>query len=397
MKRIAPALHLIAPLLLAVLPVAGAAGERGSALFELRLRHEQVDDAAFARDAEATTLRARLGLKLVPADGWEVLVEAEHTGHLFGERYNSSANGATGFPAVIDPDNTELNRAQVGWRGGQGISAVLGRQRILHGNHRFIGNVGWRQNEQTFDALDLGWQAAAAGRLRYAYLDRVQRINGAQHPQPALARWDLDSHLLGYTRTIGRGELDLLGLWYRNETLPGTSQRTLAAHYRLDGALAGALRWDLRLSAASQRPTGDGAAQNRADYHLIEAGLLGEGWRLGVSRERLGGDGRYGFQTPLATLHAFNGWADRFLTTPVDGLVDHALSGSRTLGAWTLGGSLRDFRADRGGRRYGRELDLSLGRAFGPQWNLLFKTARFEGRDTLADVDKLWVSLEYRL
>ena len=29
-----------------------------------------------------------------------------------------------------------------------------------------------------------------------------------------------------------------------------------------------------------------------------------------------------GFNTPLATLHAFNGWADRFLTTPVKGLAD---------------------------------------------------------------------------
>ena len=35
--------------------------------------------------------------------------------------------------------------------------------------------------------------------------------------------------------------------------------------------------------------------------------------------EELGSNaGLYGLQTPLATLHAFNGWADKFLVTPVD-------------------------------------------------------------------------------
>jgi hypothetical protein len=29
-----------------------------------------------------------------------------------------------------------------------------------------------------------------------------------------------------------------------------------------------------------------------------------------------------GFTTPLATLHKFQGWADKFLTTPVNGLAD---------------------------------------------------------------------------
>ncbi len=44
---------------------------------------------------------------------------------------------------------------------------------------------------------------------------------------------------------------------------------------------------------------------------------------LGVGYELLGSDdGVAAFQTPLATLHKFNGFADQFLVTPAGGLQD---------------------------------------------------------------------------
>ncbi|MEO5963712.1 MAG: hypothetical protein ABIO75_03660, partial [Thermomonas sp.] len=71
------ALCLRVPLLFCVvsLPLAAAAQSSTPAVtvdptWNLRLRHEQVDDAAFARDANADTLRLRAGLKLTFADGW---------------------------------------------------------------------------------------------------------------------------------------------------------------------------------------------------------------------------------------------------------------------------------------------------------------------------------------
>ena len=48
--------------------------------------------------------------------------------------------------------------------------------------------------------------------------------------------------------------------------------------------------------------------------------LACSGFALTAGYEELGSDGGVAaFQTPLATLHAFNGWADLFLTTPGDG------------------------------------------------------------------------------
>ena len=42
--------------------------------------------------------------------------------------------------------------------------------------------------------------------------------------------------------------------------------------------------------------------------------------------ESLEGNGARGFSTPLATLHAFQGWADVFLNTPADGVDDASLT-----------------------------------------------------------------------
>ena len=52
------------------------------------------------------------------------------------------------------------------------------------------------------------------------------------------------------------------------------------------------------------------------------------GFKLGY--EVLEGSGTAGesFQTPLATLHKFNGWADQFLLTPGTGLQDTYLQGT---------------------------------------------------------------------
>ncbi len=384
-------------LLATALPTAAQADERFTPSLDLRLRHERVDDDAFAREAEASTARARLGLRFQPTPAWSALVEIEHTGHLFGERFNSSANGRAQYPLVADPDNTELNQAFLRWAPREGSSATLGRQRLIWGNHRFIGNVGWRQNEQTFDALDLQHRVGARLNLRYSYLDRVQRVFGADHPVRTQARWDLDAHLLGASATLGPGTLEAYLHRIENRSLPLSSHRNLGLRYAAKGQWREGLGWLANLEYARQRPHADGSAGNRASYRLAEGGLVWRGHTFQFGQEILGGNGSYGFATPLATLHAFNGWADRFLVTPPNGLRDTSLGWKKGFGPWTANLVWHDFRADRGDARYGREWDASLGRDFGTRWNLLLKAARYDSRGFGADVAKLWVSLEYRL
>lgn len=374
---------------------APAAAADGGPSFQLRLRHESVDDQGFARRAESTTYRARLGYLFAFSPRWSAFAEAEHTGHLFGERYNSTANGATSFPVVADPDNTELDQAWLRFADGS-YQATVGRQRLNLGNQRFIGSVGWRQNEQTFDALDLQF-AAEGWQLHYAFLDRVQRIFGAEHPNPLQARWNLDSHVLEAGTTLGPGRLSALGLWYDNQSLPATSHRNLGLRYEGKSALAGGPPLSYALELAQQRPHADGSRSNRAHYAFAQLGVGLAAGEFSLGFERLGGDGTYAFQTPLATLHAFNGWADRFLTTPAAGLRDSFVGWKRGFGNLGAAITLHRFDADAGDARYGDEIDAVLNWKFRAGWNAQFKIARYRADDITQDVDKIWLGLEYAL
>lgn len=66
--------------------------------------------------------------------------------------FDSGAGARRDRPAVIDPAGVELNQLWLAWKGERG-GATLGRQRLQLDNQRWVGNSGWRQNEQTFDAL----------------------------------------------------------------------------------------------------------------------------------------------------------------------------------------------------------------------------------------------------
>lgn len=364
---------------------------------EARLRHERVDDDAFSRDAEALVARARLGYRMVFNPTWTALAEAELTGHFGPDRFNDTANGRIAYPTVVDPDNAELNQAWVMFSPNASAQATLGRQRLNFGNQRFIGSVGWRANEQTFDALHVQHVFGAGPTLRYAWLDRVQRIFGDEHPLQNQARWNLDAHVLDATAKLGPGTLTAYAHYFDIHTVPLASHRNLGLRYALAGGTADARNWQLTGEFAWQRPHADGAERNSAEYQLIEAGLGVHGHLFLLGVEQLGGDGRYGFQTPFATLHAFNGWADRFLTTPVDGLQDRYLGWKHTFGAWQAAAFVHDFRADRGSSDYGNEWDASLGWAFAPKWNALFKIADYASDGFGSDVRKLWLQVEFKL
>ncbi|GIX34280.1 MAG: hypothetical protein KatS3mg126_0059 [Lysobacteraceae bacterium] len=377
------------------LPLASQAQEPVTPSLQLRLRHEQVDDDAFARRAEATTLRARLGFLFTFSEAWDAFAEVEHTGHLLGKRFNSTANGQTGYPVVADPDNTELNQGWLRFK-GEGWSATAGRQRLNFGNQRHVGAVGWRQNEQTFDALGLQF-APAAWQIRYAYLDRVQRIFGEDHPNPVFRRWNLDSHVLEAGTGLAGGRLTLFGLWHENRTLPATSQRTVGVRYEASREWSAGTRLNYALELAQQRPWADAPGDGHANYVRAEAGVGVEAGQFSLGFEKLGGDGHYAFQTPLATLHAFNGWADRFLTTPADGLVDVWVGWKRGFGPLKASIDLHRFEADTGSAHYGDELDAALNWTFAPRWNSQLKYAHYDADRFGTDVDKLWLTLEYSL
>lgn len=387
-------------LVVALLPATALAGPpEGDVIVESRLRYETVDQDGFADQAEALTLRNRVGVELPKVGDFQFLVEGEVVTALVDD-YNDTVNGAVGFPVIADPATIELNRAQVTWTGLPDTDVVLGRQRIILGNARFVGNVGFRQNEQTFDAARVTTRAFKPVTLTYAWIGRVNRVFGRDSAQGS---WDSDSHLIHAEAKTPIGQLTGYGYLLDLEDAPFQSSATWGA--RLTGARPLADEWQLiyGLEYAAQTDYGSAPLSFDLDYVLAEVGLKRGPFAGALTVERLDGDGVRGFQTPLATLHAYQGWADVFLNTPAAGVRDLQASASWTIANPALVQSLKfvaayhDFDDADGSVSYGSEFDAAVSATLSPRWSAEIKAAVFDGdHPAFRDRSKLWLTLEFR-
>jgi hypothetical protein len=359
-----------------------------------RYRHERVDDSAFSTNAEADTLRLRLGYRWVSESGWLAYVESEHVRGLLDQQYNSTANGKTQYPVVADPNADEVNQAWVGYK-KDNWQAALGRQEVNLDNQRFFGTVGWRQNEQTFDALSANYQFGQDGpKLRYLHLDRVLRINGHDNPNPLLREWSLNGNLLNLSQSLPLGVVTAYAYLVENKDIATLSTRTFGARWNAD-ITRERLSYGLTAEWATQSDYANNPLSEHASYRLVEPRIAVNGITIKAGWEVLGGNGRYGFSTPYATLHAFNGWADKFLGTPVNGLDDRYLGVSGALGKSKWSAAWHDFHADRGNAHYGSEWDASIAYPLRKNLTGLLKLADYRGDEFGSDTRKLWLSLDY--
>jgi hypothetical protein len=367
----------------------------GDAIIDLRARYESVEQGGFASEAEALTNRLRAGFQTAPLKGTAFLAEGVIVDDLVDD-YNSTTNGNAQFPVVADPaDFTAINRLAVINKSLERTTLTFGRQRIIHDDQRFVGNVGWRQNEQTFDALRAQW-GGAKFKTDLAYASQVNRVFGPDSPQ---GKWEGDVMLSSFAYTLAVGTLSLFDYYLDIDGVASASTNTTGL--KLAGSKPlGKPTGTYALAVARQGETGLNPADIDADYSLIEGGLNFAKFGLGLGYELLGGDGTTAFQTPLATLHAFQGWADKFLTTPAAGLEDTYLRLSYPLGKRGKFTSLaatavfHDYSADAGSLHYGEELDLQFV-ARTERLALTAKYADYRADGLFTDTDKLWLSVDY--
>lgn len=404
------AVGLAAPL--AELPTAIVAGTPGLAL---QLRYENVEQDSIDEDADALTVRARLGYTTGRWNGLDAQLEYENVTALGAEHFNSTENDRTTYPMVADPRSSEVNQAWIRWSGLPETSIVYGRQKLAFDNQRVVGNVGWRQNEQTYDATRLTTRWIPRVTLDYAYITNVNSFRFFDFDSGIAIdnRDDLDvnAHYVHAAASVVDKILTLApyALLVDFDRIPAPAlarQDTRTLGLRATGAvpLAGAWALGYALEYAEQSDYRDAPHATDADYLLIEPALTYHKLKAALGYERLSGDGTYSFQTPLATLHAFQGWADQFLVTPVDGIQDRYLL---LAGSWSRFGATavyHDYVADHGGSNYGAEIDLLV--TWAPRDGLTLG-AKFAGYDAdefpLAgrpaapfDTTKWWTWVEYR-
>jgi hypothetical protein len=373
-------------------------------LLEVRLRHEHGAQADLPQDADALILRVRAGAS-VTSGPIVALVEGQALWAPV-DRYNDGLHGPATRPLVADPENFALYRAQAQYRSDL-LVLTAGRQRIALDEERFIGNVAFRANAQTFDAVRAEVAPAAGLKADLTYAWSVRTIWGFEGAgaRPQAIGGDKLLANLAWISPIGK----VAGFAYLldQDERPLHRQSSQTYGLRLAGARPVGGEWALayQLSGARQSDWRGNPNDYSARYWLADAALEGGGWRLGGGYELLGateGTALTSFQTPLGTNFKFQGWADRFLTTPPDGVQDIYLQGGRTLKAigpadvLALQAAWHWFRSDRQGRPYGRELNLLASASLGRN-TLSARYAHYEAQGLGSDADRFWLQYDWTL
>ncbi|HFC54329.1 MAG TPA: hypothetical protein ENJ43_07840 [Gammaproteobacteria bacterium] len=360
----------------------------GTPSLDMRLRMENVSDDAKPDDANALTLRTRLGYMTQDYAGWKIFGEMTNTSAFGDHDYASpDAKGAmkTTYAKVADPELSRINQAWVSYSGVSDTVFKLGRQRVILDNARFVGNVGWRQTEQVYDALVVANTSLPDTTLIYGFVSRAYNIVGAEVPS--------QSHVVNISYNglpFGKitGYAYLLDLQKDSGAL---DSQTLGLRFGGKQALSDDFNLLYALEFANQGEYADANDGRDANYTKLELGGSFAGVTAKVGQEKLGGDGTYSFQTILATKHAFNGWADKFLTTPANGLVDNYFSiGAKPMGIKLLA-VYHTFSADEGGDDYGKELNLLAAKKLGKNYSVGLKYANYEADTHGDDTNKVWL------
>lgn len=382
-------------------------------IIDIRTRYEYADIDPLEK-SNAWTFRERLGLKTMAWHGFSALIEGEFSQAAVDD-YNGGAPGAEPFEPtnspIFDPETNELNQGYLQYEGFD-TTARVGRQRIKYDNDAFIGNVGWRQNEQTYDAFSISNKSIDKLTLNYAYLNQVNRIFGSDADAPLAPGFanvqDIaaSAHLFNASYAGIQGvtlgayayimNFEDVGAW-DNNTFGGSAKGDA-----LGLTLYGEMAWQDKAGVAGN------------DYALYAHGtvtknLKTDGFDFGaltVGIEHLDA----GFKTPLATVHAFNGFADvtdgARISGAHNGLTDLYVSHMIPI-CWGIKWTnvLRAMDDNSIGSGYGWEYDSVLMKKFDDHFTAIAKFAFFDSdggdytanavADSLPDATRVSVELNY--
>ncbi|TDT44222.1 alginate export protein [Halospina denitrificans] len=369
----------------------------GEASLSARYRYEFVDQDGIPNDAHASTIKTKLGYRTGKVSGFSGFLEAESVTAIGSENFASPTNNVSNHPVVADPTETEINQAYLRYQGLADTDIKYGRQLFTLDNHRFVGHVGWRQNEQTFDAATVVNKSLADTTLTAGYIHNVNRLvseaagpRGDDGMQSGIfnARYD----------GLSAGSLTAYSYLLDYDSLDAASTSSYGLRFTGDTALGDSAKALYTLEYAQQSDYADNPNSFDTDYYLIEGGIQASGVTVKLGQELLGSDdGNAAFQTPLATLHAMNGWTDKFLGTPANGLVDTYASIGGKAGGIKLMAIHHQFESDTANQDYGTETGVLAAKPLNETYTLGFKAASYSADDFSVDTDKawLWVSANF--
>ena len=381
---------------------------QGKPILTFRYRYENVNDDAFDKEAHASTLRTVVGYRTKTWKGLGLHIEAENVASIGNDLYNNIGkgdlnNGVTDRPVVADPAITDLNQTFLWFEKG-GSYLQIGREEINVDDQRFVGAVGWRQHHQSFNAFNFTNKSLDWASFRYSYISKVHRIQGST--------WDSDSHLVNARFKLGDagkyGSLTPYAYLLDFDHVPqfGISSASYGLEYQGQYKIDDAKSMNWEAEYAGQRDYGNNPNSLDASYLFLTVQGVFKPLSVRLGYEILSGnrqDGR--FTTPLATLHKFNGWADKFLNTPITGLKDLYVALNGKVGPVKWAAIYHDFSAESSvaaadiehGAEYGDEFDFQF--LYTAPWKqgFGFKGAMYFADEFSRDTNKFWVFTTYKI
>lgn len=341
-----------------------------------RARYEGVDQEGFDDNASALTVKSRFTISTGSYQNFSLGLEVDNVSTLVDD-YNSKTNGNTDYPVVADPKGTDVNQGYIKYN-NNGFSTIVGRQRILHNNQRFVGGVGWRQNEQTYDGIRAQYEAGAIS-VDYSYIHNINNI---------VAKNDSgDFHLANLGYKINKAhKVSAFAYILDFDNAAANSSSTYGALYQ--GKFGPVI---VNASAASQSDNADNPTSYTATYLNAEVGSTFGVVTVLAGYELLGSDNGVGFNTPLATKHKFQGWADKFLSTPGNGIEDIYLTVKGAVSDVKLSATYHNLTSDVHSIDYGNELDLVASYKVNKNYGVLLKFTNYSADDYATDTNKLWL------
>ncbi|HUW32055.1 MAG TPA: hypothetical protein VM223_10615 [Planctomycetota bacterium] len=288
---------------------------------DTRYRYEFVDQANLPKDARASTIRNKTGVESGFFHGFRAGVEGEFVLDVGPEDFNNTINGRTQYPVVADVQSAEVDQAYLESLSIPGVALLGGRYLENLDNLRYVGSVAWRQNDQTFDGAKATITAFPDVTFLYAYIGNVNRIFSDESP---VGNIHSNVHLMhAESKEISIGKLTAYTYLIDLYDLDPLSNASYGGFLKGKQKLNDRFAYNYRFEYAHQTSYGDSPVAYDADYVRVEQGLTTGDLTSTLIYELLGSDNGFAaFQTPLATGHIFNGFADVFLVIPPTGLQD---------------------------------------------------------------------------
>ena len=287
---------------------------------KLRLAFEYSDvENGNVNPAKGLTLSSYVGFRTAEYEGFSLYAQV-HNLWKMDDRYDDEPRPGQGgkydgdYDVIADPDGTRIQQLYADFTMLPDTKVRIGRQEIILDDSRFIGNIGWRNTAQAFDAITLTNTSIPDTKIFLGYIDKIATIllEEAEYDGIWLANVNY-SGIKGHSQTAFAYLVD-------SESKASKSSKDSATYgFRLNGAFD-KVKYDM--TYAHQTDYQDSENRN-LDFFQGYLGYDFGGIEPGIGYSYIDGSDEadeQAFDTLFSTAHKFNGWADSFLSTNGGGL-----------------------------------------------------------------------------